>query len=241
VVPAALTNTLGTIHCCFIGVIDAPDDPAPDHNQIDSVAEFHDFIRDSNNFAWRNCDIVDAVTDPVNPVVIHGEFMLNGIGRRAMPIDFEVDTTNLPDGGVVQVLLPKTKGTYLNFNDVRPLTPLPERVRIAALPVAIPAKLQQPVARPPADFAVPTERLLFVRGMLDHVDIAKMRVLAVKAGRITRITGIHLDGKEALKVNFVAQLPPGGGARDVFLAFRQVWRNEPIGQMNYDIHIRRKR
>lgn len=237
VIPAATTNALGKIHCCFIGIVDSAEDPAPDRMQIHSVDEFHAFIQGSNNYAWHNCEIVDLAVDPVSPVLIRKAFELHGFGALPMPTDFEIDTTNLPPEAVIDVLLPKDTAAYLKFTDVQRATPRPERVAVGAIPKAIPAEQQKLIARPAGDFAVPTEKLMFTRDMLDDIKLDLVRPVRVTGSRITRLAGVRLKGAEVMNVDFVLRLPPGRGARNFHLAFRQMFQNVGIGQVNYDIRI----
>ncbi|HET7541060.1 MAG TPA: M4 family metallopeptidase [Polyangiaceae bacterium] len=57
--PAALIPSPG--HYCMITVVSSVLDPAPDHTLIASVSDYLSFVRNTNNIAYRNMDVVDAV------------------------------------------------------------------------------------------------------------------------------------------------------------------------------------
>ena len=57
--PAALIPGPG--HYCMIAVVSSSLDPAPDTNLISNVTEYLDFVRGTNNIAYRNMDVVDDV------------------------------------------------------------------------------------------------------------------------------------------------------------------------------------
>ena len=55
--PSSLIPTPG--HYCMIAVISGGLDPAPDHNLIASITDYLNFVRNTNNIAYRNMDVVD--------------------------------------------------------------------------------------------------------------------------------------------------------------------------------------
>lgn len=57
--PSAMIPSLG--HYCMIAVVSDPLDVAPDHSLITSVSDFLYFVRNTNNIAYRNMDVVDLV------------------------------------------------------------------------------------------------------------------------------------------------------------------------------------
>jgi Zn-dependent metalloprotease len=48
-------------HYCMIAVVSSALDPAPDHTLISSVSMYLDYVRGTNNIAYRNMNVVDAV------------------------------------------------------------------------------------------------------------------------------------------------------------------------------------
>jgi thermolysin len=48
-------------HYCLIAVASSTLDPAPDTSLISSVSMYVDYVRDTNNIAWKNLDVVDDV------------------------------------------------------------------------------------------------------------------------------------------------------------------------------------
>ena len=57
--PSALIPAIG--HYCMIAVITDGLDPAPDHTLIASVSDYLLYVRNTNNIAYRNMDVVDMV------------------------------------------------------------------------------------------------------------------------------------------------------------------------------------
>jgi bacillolysin len=58
--PLALIPAVG--HYCMIAVISDPLDPAPDHTLITSVSQYVEFVRNTNNIAYRNMDVENEIT-----------------------------------------------------------------------------------------------------------------------------------------------------------------------------------
>lgn len=98
---AALISALGHGLFCFIGMIESADDPAPDRTLISNSPEFHSFTSKSNNYAWRNCNIVlDLTPDDLGVFEpVSGEFQINGFGRPRQPRELEVHTWGSAVGG----------------------------------------------------------------------------------------------------------------------------------------------
>lgn len=48
-------------HFCLVGELDDPIDPAPDKNLITTGEMYVKFISQSNNFAWKNINVIDAI------------------------------------------------------------------------------------------------------------------------------------------------------------------------------------
>ena len=67
--PSALIPAVG--HYCMIAVISSTLDPSPDHNLITSVTDYLTFVRNTNNIAYRNMDVVNAIPGTPGVVRIH--------------------------------------------------------------------------------------------------------------------------------------------------------------------------
>ncbi len=74
--PANLIPAEG--HYCMIAVITDAADPAPDHSLISSVTDYIHYVRNTNNIAYRNMDVVDLV--PNKPGFF--EVMIRGFEKR---------------------------------------------------------------------------------------------------------------------------------------------------------------
>jgi serine protease len=55
----------GPGHYCFVGVLDHPQDPAPNPGDLLDFDAFRRFIRENNNVTWRNFNVVEP--DPSDP------------------------------------------------------------------------------------------------------------------------------------------------------------------------------
>jgi hypothetical protein len=123
IMPGTMITNLGEGHFCFIGIIENVDDPAPDRMQINTVAEFCDFIQKSNNFAWRNCDIATVTPNNLGKYdPIERKFVIRGFDPRKQFRDLEVDTRNLPMGTQLTVWVPATKVLGLKASEARALS-----------------------------------------------------------------------------------------------------------------------
>ncbi|MCF2948729.1 hypothetical protein L0668_11470 [Paraglaciecola aquimarina] len=64
--PIEWNNAPNKGHYCFIGLIHNPFDSAPDLSRISSIRDFRSFIRNNNNVAWRNFNVVDNIPNISN-------------------------------------------------------------------------------------------------------------------------------------------------------------------------------
>jgi thermolysin len=80
-------------HFCLVTELDDPLDPAPDKNLITTGDQYVRYISQSNNYAWRNIEVQDAIPGGV----IDFKFMLRG-PQTAERGDLLVDLTLLPLG-----------------------------------------------------------------------------------------------------------------------------------------------
>jgi hypothetical protein len=141
--PGTMITTLGEGHFCFIGIVETVADPAPDRMQISTTAEFHDFIRKSNNFAWRNCDIATVTPNRMGTYdPVERKFEIRGFNRQKQFRDLEVDTRDLPPGTTIAVWLPAVKVMGMKASEARLLETL-------AVTKIADALLEPPVAKTP--------------------------------------------------------------------------------------------
>lgn len=105
--PAADLPPVG--HFCLVGELDDPLDPAPDKTLITNGALYSRFIAESNNFAWRNINVVDVLPDGLSGM----EFTINGAPDENSDLVLELD--KLPAGTEVhfQILRRLCEGTQI--------------------------------------------------------------------------------------------------------------------------------
>ena len=73
----------------MIAVISSSLDPAPDHTAISSVGMYLDYVRGTNNIAYRNMDVVDAVPGTPGTISMIVRGMGDAIEGYALRIDDE--------------------------------------------------------------------------------------------------------------------------------------------------------
>jgi thermolysin len=95
--PAALIPAPG--HFCMIAVVSSSLDPAPDTSLIHTVNDYLDFVRGTNNIAYRNMDVVDAV--PGHPGVV--DIMVRTLGDDAHGWTLKIDDSRFVPGARVVV------------------------------------------------------------------------------------------------------------------------------------------
>lgn len=99
--PSALIPAPG--HYCMLAVVSDPLDPAPDHTLITSVSEYISFVRNTNNMAYRNMDVVNDVL-PGTPGVL--EVIVGAFDRRER-FDIRIDSDQFIPGAVLRVRGPR--------------------------------------------------------------------------------------------------------------------------------------
>ncbi len=73
-------------HFCLVSELDDPIDPAPDKTLITTGSMYSKFISESNNFAWKNINVVDLL-----PLGLNGfEFFINGNKNEKAELKFEL-------------------------------------------------------------------------------------------------------------------------------------------------------
>jgi len=86
--PSTALPSLG--HFCLVTELDDPLDPAPDKTLITSGSLYSKFISESNNFAWKNIDVVDVLPAGLTGI----EFFIRGNSHEFSEVKFELG--NLP-------------------------------------------------------------------------------------------------------------------------------------------------
>lgn len=96
-------------HFCLVGELDDSLDPAPDKTLITNGTMYSRFIAESNNFAWRNINVVDVLPDGLAGM----EFTLHGSAGENSELVLDLD--KLPAGTEVhfQILRRLCEGTQI--------------------------------------------------------------------------------------------------------------------------------
>jgi hypothetical protein len=95
--PAALIPAVG--HYCMIAVVSNTLDPAPDHTLIASVTDYLSYVRNTNNIAYRNMDVVNEVAGTPGVVRVRVR-SLPGLRER---YDLRLDLRKFVPGARVRV------------------------------------------------------------------------------------------------------------------------------------------
>lgn len=82
-------------HFCLIAELDNTVDPAPDKALINNGAMFSKFIAESNNFAWKNINVVDVLPSGL----VNLEFLISGDDVSSSEI--QIDLTEIPTNAEV--------------------------------------------------------------------------------------------------------------------------------------------
>lgn len=91
-------------HYCFVGLVGTATDPAPSPGDLISWSNYLDFIRNNNNVAWRNFNVVPAPPGEP-PAHFDLEFLAPGAPREGLVMALEV-VARLPEGARVQLEAP---------------------------------------------------------------------------------------------------------------------------------------
>lgn len=86
-------------HYCLISILDSPRDPAPDLTAVHSSDDFVNMVRDRNNVAWKNIDVVDVIPGSSSSWSFYMEGP-QGTGHQA---DLQINLNNFPATATVLV------------------------------------------------------------------------------------------------------------------------------------------
>lgn len=97
-------------HFCIVAELDDPSDPAPDKTLITTGAMYSKFIAESNNFAWKNIQVVDILPAGLTDM----EFLIRG-GSEDEHAEIRFDLQDLPDESEVyaRILRRLCEGTQM--------------------------------------------------------------------------------------------------------------------------------
>jgi serine protease len=94
----------GPGHYCFVGLLDHPQDPAPDPGDLLDFDNFRRFIRENNNVTWRNFNVIEPdPSDPDAESVL--PFLAAGAPDRARMMRLEI-VARLPKGTRIWLEVP---------------------------------------------------------------------------------------------------------------------------------------
>jgi thermolysin len=199
--PSALIPGLG--HYCMIAVVSDALDPAPDHTLIASLSDYLDFVRNTNNIAYRNLDVVDLI--PGAPGVVTSE--VRSLPKLREHFDLRFDVGRFVPGAVIRVRGPA-----------------------GILGAAIPRGLKLVARKENQDtyeLLVGRERTrnLAFRGLREPLPDPAPGFDNVLVEEDFRLTVDYVLPKKDAFEKFARDIPPGG----YVLAIRQIWKGELIG------------
>ncbi|MHA1555808.1 MAG: hypothetical protein ACTSPM_02630 [Candidatus Heimdallarchaeota archaeon] len=90
-------------HYCFIGLVHSIIDPEPDSSHIQDTMDFHYFVRDNNNVAWKNFNVVDLLPNTLYTYT----YSIRNIERRHMRVDLDFDLLNIPEDVEFEMIIPE--------------------------------------------------------------------------------------------------------------------------------------
>lgn len=222
VFPSALIP--GTGHYCMIAVVTNALDPAPDHNLIASISDYLDFVRNANNIAYRNMDVVDLV--PGTPG--HLEALVARLPGVDEPFDLRLDLARFVPGARIRIRIP-----------VKAM----EGARLVGLKLIDRGKRENIYeVMAGRDFA---RNLMFLGKPHVGVPVYGIENLRFKRDFKVRVEYV-LPPKEKMR-SINAKFPRNIGR----IVIRQEWKGEPVGAVGHqlvlpqrrriDLNVRKKR
>lgn len=88
-----------TNHFCLIAVCGNTTDPFPDTSMINSASEFIEFMKSSNNIAYRNVTFENIEPDGWGKI----PFVMHGFSRKMEDYDLVFDGSKLPEGSHINI------------------------------------------------------------------------------------------------------------------------------------------
>lgn len=92
-------------HYCFVAVLGTIGDPKPDVSNIKTIDDYHTLVRQNNNVAWKNFEILNSAPSLGNHLKIKFvfEFLVQGWDEGEFVGDLEIQLGKLPKGTEVQL------------------------------------------------------------------------------------------------------------------------------------------
>ncbi|KNY30438.1 M4 family metallopeptidase [Pseudobacteroides cellulosolvens] len=101
-------------HFCIVAELDSTDDPSPDKSIITTGEMYNKFISQSNNFAWRNVNVVDIIEGGV----VELDFYLQA-PTNAEKGDLRLDMTDIPKNSKIKFKILKRLTVGVEFEGVK--------------------------------------------------------------------------------------------------------------------------
>ncbi len=92
----------GPGHYCLIAVVTSALDPAPDHTCIASISDYLNFVRNSNNVAYRNLEVVDLSSGSGGAINLEVRTM----PQTREPFDLQIDAARFVPGAQLRIYGP---------------------------------------------------------------------------------------------------------------------------------------
>ncbi len=92
----------GPGHYCLIVVVTSALDPAPDHTCIASISDYLNFIRNSNNVAYRNLEVVDLSPGAGGAI----DLEVRTMPQTREPFDLQIDVARFVPGAQLRIYGP---------------------------------------------------------------------------------------------------------------------------------------
>ncbi len=102
-IPWPASNLPAPGHYCFVVLLDAEDDPQPfPPVSFPNPADYRNYIRNNNNVAWRNFNIIDTDAESTDNLTIDAKGVTEGLNEYRLEIISE-----LPDGATLWLDVPE--------------------------------------------------------------------------------------------------------------------------------------
>lgn len=202
-------------HYCFVGVLNNLLDPAPDHNLIDTVNEFRDYIQYSNNFAWKNIDVISAT--PGTPFTL--KFDIRGFHNNRIWTNLEIDLRHMPENTEFEIELPRLKVIGVNLFEVKKVSPILHRKEY----------LTEKFYR--------VQPFILNKNILTKDDLRKFKIQPRYIGKFERLM---MKPGEIINTSATVTLPKNVVGDRFTFSIKQKVDNVLVGQINYVINTKTK-
>ncbi|MFW9772945.1 MAG: M4 family metallopeptidase [Candidatus Thorarchaeota archaeon] len=204
-------------HYCFIAVVKSFLDPAPDHELIDSLNDFYDYIQYCNNYAWKNFEVEENV---IPGVYSNLNAIIQGLPNSRMRTDVEIDLNGLPKDTEFIMLFPEAKIRGVNYIEIKPKTK------------------NKPTKK------INSQNNLGLRPKNLHYRIKSekdKKIFEIKPQNIGVFERILLKPKDTINTKIKVKLPKSVKENQFTFSIKQKVNEKIIGQMNYILRIKKEK